>query len=147
MMTNQNNSLSRNSEAGVAIVEAAVILLVFFMFIFGIFEAARFINYRQVLTNAAREGARFSVTPITGTNTLPSTGEITDRVNDYLSSAHISAVTPEIDTVSVATGSVLTTYTRVRVEHPYSVITVPGFFDVLEVNLAGEALMRNETSD
>jgi Flp pilus assembly protein TadG len=146
-MINRNTRLTRSPEAGVAIVEAAIILLVFFMFLFGVFEAGRFINYRQVLTNAAREGARFAVTPLTGTNTLPSTGEITGRVNDYLASAHISAVTPEVDTVSVATGSVLTTYTRVRVEHPYDVISVPGFFDVLEVNLAGEALMRNETSD
>jgi Flp pilus assembly protein TadG len=147
MMTNPIRQAQNKSEKGAAIVEAAIILLVFFMCVFAVFEAGRFLNYRQVLTNAAREGARFAVTPLTGTNTLPTTAEVADRVNTYLASANISAVTPEVDPVSVATGSVLTTYTRVRVEHPYSVITVPGFFDVLEVNLAGEALMRNETSN
>ena len=136
------------SERGTAIVESAIILPVFFMLLFGVFEAGRFMNTQQVLTNAAREGARYAVTPLTQTNTLPSTGQITTRVNDFLGSASITGATVTVDNaVSVVTGSITTTYTRVRVDEPYQVLTVPGFFSMLQVTLRGEALMRNETSE
>ena len=136
------------SERGTAIVESAIILPVFFLLLFGVFEASRFMNTQQVLTNAAREGARFAVTPLTQTNTLPSTGQITTRVNDFLGSASITGATVTVDNaVSVVTGSITTTYTRVRVDEPYQVLTVPGFFSMLQVTLRGEALMRNETSE
>src|SRR5437870_8685697 len=135
------------SERGTAIVESAIILPVFFLLLFGVFEASRFMNTQQVLTNAAREGARLAVTPLTRTNTLPSTGEITTRVNDFLGSASITGATVTVNAVSVVTGSVTTIYTRVRVDEPYQVLTVPGFFSMLQVTLRGEALMRNETSE
>jgi len=136
------------SERGTAIVESAIILPVFFLLLFGVFEAGRFMNTQQVLTDAAREGARLAVTPLTQTNTLPSTGEITTRVNDFLGSASITGATVTVDNaVSVVTGSITTTYTRVRVDEPYQVLTVPGFFSMLQVTLRGEALMRNETSE
>ena len=136
------------SERGTAIVESAIILPVFFLLFFGVFEAGRFMNTQQVLTNAAREGARYAVTPLTQTNTLPSTGQITTRVNDFLGSASITGATVTVDNaVSVVTGSITTTYTRVRVDEPYQVLTVPGFFSMLQVTLRGEALMRNETSE
>jgi len=136
------------SERGTAIVESAIILPVFFLLLFGVFEAGRFMNTQQVLTDAAREGARLAVTPLTQTNTLPSTGEITTRVNDFLGSASITGATVTVDNaVSVVTGSITTVYTRVRVDEPYQVLTVPGFFSMLQVTLRGEALMRNETSE
>jgi len=136
------------SERGTAIVESAIILPVFFLLLFGVFEAGRFMNTQQVLTDAAREGARLAVTPLTRTNRLPSTGEITTRVNDFLGSASITGATVTVDNaVSVVTGSITTTYTRVRVDEPYQVLTVPGFFSMLQVTLRGEALMRNETSE
>ena len=135
-------------ERGVATVEAAIILLAFLMFVFGVFEAGRFINTYQVLTNAAREGARLAVTPLYGTNNLPTTAEVQDRVNEFLASGNISGATTTVNpAVSVVTGSVTTTFTQVTVQLPYQVITVPSFFNSLNVTLTGEALMRNETSD
>jgi len=69
-------------------------------------------------------------------------------VNEFLDSASITGATVTVDNnVQVVTGTVTTTYTRVRVDEPYQVLTVPGFFSVLEVTLRGEALMRNETSE
>jgi len=136
------------SERGTAIVESAIILPVFFLLLFGVFEASRFMNTQQVLTNAAREGARFAVTPLTQTNTLPSSGEITTRVNDFLGSkGDTTPGCPYNAALAVVTGSITTTYTRVRVDEPYQVLTVPGFFSMLQVTLRGEALMRNETSE
>ena len=138
----------KNSEKGTTIVEAAIILLTFLTLLFAVFEAGRFMNAGQVVTNAAREGARFAVTPLTQTNILPSDGEIETRVQDYLASAGLpcsGCVT--VTRPTVTTGAVDTYFTQVVVTHDYQVITVPGLFSMLEITMNGEALMRNETSN
>ena len=133
----------------------------FFSLLFGIIEAGRFLNMRQVLTNAAREGARFGVAPTSGTNNLPDETEIRTRVESFLAAAHIMGATvstkcpvgaPEACTstdasMSATTGIVTTEYTEVTVTKPFSVVTIPGFFNALQINLTGKALMRRETSD
>ena len=45
---------------GSAIVEAAIVLPIFFLFIFGVFEYARFLLVLNVTTNAARDAARWA---------------------------------------------------------------------------------------
>lgn len=45
---------------GMTIVESALVLTVFLMLLFGIFEYCRFIYVLQVTNNAAREGARYA---------------------------------------------------------------------------------------
>jgi Flp pilus assembly protein TadG len=132
----------------VTIVEAAIILLMFFMLLFGVIEAGIFLKTRQALTNAAREGARFAVAPYSGTDTLPLTGEITAKVDQFLSAAGVTGATVTVTRpVLVTTGLIQTAYTEVTVTKPYEVISVPGFFSMLEINLTGKALMRNETSE
>jgi len=144
----------------VTIVESAVILIMFFMLLFGIIEAGRFLNQRQVLTNAAREGARFAVLPLTGTNTLPSEAEIKTKVDSYLAASHITGATTAVKcplaavgctstdaSMSVVTGSVTTQYTEVTVSKDFAVVTIPGFFKALNITLSGKSLMRRETSD
>ena len=149
------------SERGAAGVEAAIILPMFFMLLFGVFEAGRFMNTRQVLTDAAREGARLAVAPLTQTDTPPSDTDILAQVNGFLRSAGITAATLDCSSsapashpvvcidkdVQVKTGLITTAYTRVRVDELYQVLTVPGFFSMLQITLRGEALMRNETSE
>ena len=155
------NSVRRASERGVTIVESAVILIMFFSLLFGIIEAGRFLNMRQVLTNAAREGARFAVAPTSGTNNLPDETEIRTRVESFLAASHIigatvstkcpvgatEACTSTDTSMSVTSGLVTTTYTEVTVTKPFSVVTIPGFFNALQINLTGKALMRRETSE
>jgi Flp pilus assembly protein TadG len=46
---------------GMAIVETTLIITVFLLFLFGILEYGRLVMTHQVLTNAAREGARYAV--------------------------------------------------------------------------------------
>jgi Flp pilus assembly protein TadG len=138
----------RCSEAGTTVVESAIVLLTFFMLLFGVFEAGRFLNTEQVLTNAAREGARLAVTPITQTNILPTHAEIIAHVNQFLADAHITGATVSAPTqVSVTTGLITTTYTEITVSKNYQVLSVPYFFSMLNVTLSGRALMRNETSN
>lgn len=46
---------------GATTVEAAVVMSVFLLFLFGVFEYCRFIFFLHVSTNAARDGARYAV--------------------------------------------------------------------------------------
>jgi len=53
-------------------VEFALVAPVFFMLLFGIIEAGRFIFYYEILNNATREGARYAI--VNGENSFNPTG-------------------------------------------------------------------------
>jgi Flp pilus assembly protein TadG len=59
----------RHSERGNALVETAITMPILLLLMVGIFEVGRAYETWQVLANAAREGARVSVTPSNDTNT------------------------------------------------------------------------------
>lgn len=46
---------------GATVVEVALVMSVFLMFLFGLFEYCRFLLMQHVATNAARDGARYAV--------------------------------------------------------------------------------------
>jgi len=135
-----------SAETGAVVVEAAITLIFFFTLLLGIMEGGRFLNVQQTVTNAAREGARMAVAPITQTSTLASDAEIETEVRRFLDAARISGATITVERPLVIPSNGLPMqYTRVRVSVPYRVISL-AMFSMLSVNLAGEALMRNETS-
>src|SRR5947209_7591507 len=76
---------------GGAMVEMALLIPLFTMFVFGQIEASRAGMVAQLLTNAAREGARVAVLPDTTDSTA-----VTDRVNQVLAGSGLSfpSVTP-----------------------------------------------------
>lgn len=134
---------SRTSQSGVVTVEAAIIMLAFFVVVLGIMEAGRFIGIQQTLTDAAREGARLAVAPEQGTSSLPSEAAIQAMVQSFLDSASIAGATVTVQRpVVTAAGDI---YTRVTASVPYQVLTI-SMFTNLEVTLSGTSLMRNETS-
>lgn len=53
---------------GQSLAEFALVAPLFFMLLFGIIEAGRFIFYYEVLNNATREGARYAI--VNGSNSL-----------------------------------------------------------------------------
>jgi Flp pilus assembly protein TadG len=53
--------LRTRSRSGAAVVEAAFVLSAFLLILFGIIEYCRLLFLQQLITNAAREGARFAV--------------------------------------------------------------------------------------
>lgn len=137
------------AETGAVVVEAAITLLSFLMLLLAIMEGGRFLNVQQTVTNAAREGARLAVAPITQTSTLASDGEIETQVRRFLDAARISGATITVERpLVIPSNDVPMEYTRVRVSVPYRVISLALFSTQggLSVNLTGEALMRNETS-
>src|SRR5947208_11985908 len=78
-----------NPERGTVIVEAAFTLLLLFIFLFGLMEVGRFISVQQVLTNAAREGARARVTPYSQTSYLLADFEVRNVVCTFLNAASV----------------------------------------------------------
>jgi Flp pilus assembly protein TadG len=134
------------NERGTALVESAISLLMFFTILFGILEAGRFMFFQQTLTDAAREGARLAVAPITQTDTMATCDQIKTYVTQVTNIAHISNPTIDCTPVVVNTGGVATHFTQVTVSAPYNVVTLAMFSSSLNVTLKGQALMRNETS-
>lgn len=134
--------MSRSGERGVAILESAVILLAFFVIVLGIMEAGRFLSIQQTLNNAAREGARLAVLPLTGTNDLPSDTQIENRVQAFLDSNGIQSASISVTRNVAAGGDV---FTLVQTSTTYEVLSI-SMFSNLEIPLSGNARMRNETS-
>jgi Flp pilus assembly protein TadG len=131
----------RASERGMAVVEGAWCMVAFFTVILGIFEIARFVNVYQVATDAAREGARLAVTPLTQTSTLPNSSEVEAEVRRFLDGDAIQGATVSVGTVN----SGVDQFTLVTVTVPYQLMTV-SLFSSLQFNLVSNSLMRNETS-
>jgi len=52
---------SQTNFRGQALAEFALVAPIFFMLLFGIIEAGRFMFYYEVLNNATREGARYAI--------------------------------------------------------------------------------------
>ena len=143
---------TRSSQTGSVLVEAAFTLLALFVFLLGIMEAGRFFQVQQFLTDAAREGARYAVTPSSGSTTLPSSTAVTGVVDQYLAAAGITSSdrTVSVDTVSLSDATSACTSsaacgTKVTVSYPYQIMTL-AMFTNLKFTLKGKALMRNETS-
>ncbi|HYG97968.1 MAG TPA: TadE family protein [Terriglobales bacterium] len=141
------------SECGATLVEAALTLIVFFVFLFGILEFGRAYNVYQTLTNAAREGARFAVAPCPalssmaecpyGQGVVPTQAAIQAQVQAFLDGAHVKdAVINVSQNVAGSINGAPTEFTNVSVTAPYSFL----FFPFGTINLKTQAVMRNENN-
>src|SRR4030095_11955672 len=107
----------RRDDRGTALIEMAFTLPLLLLISIGIIEFGRAFQTWQVLTNAAREGARVAV--LAGI----SDSMVTARVNEYIQAGVLDAsVTPTISiqrnaTISYGTGTA--TGSRVSVSYPY----------------------------
>lgn len=134
----------RNAERGVTIVEAAVIIMLLFTLLFACIEFGRAYNIAQTITSASREGARYSVAPMPGTNTLPTNDQVQDWVEHFLTAANINDATVNVNQTfngpQVAGTDIV--YTEVNVTAPYQFLLFP--FGTVNINT--QARMRNETN-
>jgi len=85
----------RLGEAGQALVEVAIALPILLALLVGIFEFARAYNVQQVITNAAREGAREGVLPPSGKD--QSEARAKPRAEARLADANIVNYTVDFD--------------------------------------------------
>jgi len=104
-------------ERGQALIETAFTFPLILLVCIGIFEFGRAYQHWQVLTNAAREGARMAALPGT-TNT-----DVTTRVQQYLSAGLVgspSDATVAIDrTAKISIGGSDRPASKVTVNYPF----------------------------
>jgi Flp pilus assembly protein TadG len=103
----------RNNERGSALVELALTLPLLLLVSVGIFEFGRAFQTWQVLTNAAREGARVAVLP----NSDPA--NVTSRVRKYMQDGQLgnyaSASVTVNNTATVSIGATNASASQVTV--------------------------------
>ena len=80
------------SERGAALLEAAITLPMLLLVAVGIFEFGRAYQTWQILTNAAREGARIAVL------TAPTNSLVEQRVREYMAAGQLANTGPPTST-------------------------------------------------
>jgi len=139
------------SERGAAIIETAITLPLVLLVCVGIFEFGRAYQTWQVMTNAAREGARVAVLP------NPTAGAADARVRDYLKMGGLKsdpsvgvAVTPVTVSLGAAGNASASTVT---VTYPFSFMVLQPVAKLVvgttttgnAITLTAAATMRNES--
>lgn len=149
-----NNAQRRQQHnRGTTLVEAALTLIIFFIFLFGILEFGRAYNIYETLTNAAREGARFAVAPCPSLSTpadctygpgvVPDVPAIESKVQSFLDTANIKDATVTVAQHQAGTiNGLATEFTNVSVTAPYTFL----FFPFGTINLKTQSVMRNENN-
>ena len=136
------------SEKGAALIEAAITVPVILLISVGIFEFGRAYQTWQVLTNAAREGARMAV--ITGSTDT----DVTTRVRSYMKAGSL----PNHGTASVViTRSVVLTGTdtgtSIQIDYPFQFMVLNPVVRLIApadtktgapITMKTSAIMRNE---
>lgn len=125
------------SEKGQAMVELALVLPILLVLVMGIIDMARAYSVLQVVTNAAREGARVAIIP------TATAANVTAAVNNYLAPAGQAGCVTAGAFWGVA--GVAGDSTTVTVTCPFNTLTgtlIPGWSGVF--NLSQIATMRHE---
>src|SRR5687767_11171498 len=95
-----NPHAARRSRRGQALVEFALVAPIFFLVLFAIVEAGRFIYYYEILNNATREGARYAI--VHGENSFDPTGPPHDASGaDVIAQVRRSAIGMPVAAVNV----------------------------------------------
>jgi Flp pilus assembly protein TadG len=150
-MTTRTRPNDRPAERGSALLEMALTLPLLLLVSVAIFELGRAYQTQQILTNAAREGARMAVLPDA------SSSNIQTRVREYLQMGQLSNVdTATVNVTTTATipmGASTVSASLVTVNYPFQ-FTVLGPVARLvvpksklggAVTLSASSQMRNET--
>jgi Flp pilus assembly protein TadG len=135
------------SERGAALIEAAMIMPMILLISVGIFEFGRAYQTSQVLTNAAREGARLAV--LEGRTD----GDVRARVNQYVTDGGLIALSDaniQINRTVALTAS--STASTVTITYPYTFMVLnpvvrlvtPTSTTGAPITLTASTLMRNE---
>ena len=135
------------NQRGQALLETAITLPIILLVSVGIFEFGRAYQVQQVLTNAAREGARVAVLPgITD-------AVVTATVRTYLTDGGLTPVDPVIVRTVPFNGSTTIMASRVTISYPFNfmvlnpvvrLITPSSALGAGVLTMQAATLMRNE---
>jgi Flp pilus assembly protein TadG len=138
MAPNQTRRITGTGEKGSELVELAIVMPIFLLIIFAIVDFGFLFQRYEVVTNAAREGARLA-TAATGAASF-SAGNIQTRVQNYLTDNGLTgAVTISVGTTSQTVGATVVPTKTVTVLYPSTMIFLP-----ITVNLQSVSEMRVE---
>ncbi len=139
----------RRDQRGTALIEMAFTLPLLMLISVGIIEFGRAFQTWQIVTNAAREGARVAVLP------GYSDSMVTSRVQQYIQVGVLGPATPTVAiqrNVSVSYGTGTATGSKVTVSYPYKFMVLNGVAKLVvsgttlgsDFTMAASATMRNE---
>jgi Flp pilus assembly protein TadG len=137
------------NQKGAALLETAITLPLVLLVTVSIFEFGRAYQTWQVLTNAAREGARVAIL------SDATDGQVTSAVRNYMNSGQL----PQADTASVAIERTVpfgasNTASRITVSYPFNFTVLNPVIRLVQAGSAtgqgtttmvSVALMRNES--
>jgi Flp pilus assembly protein TadG len=137
------------SQRGAALIETAITIPIILLICVGIFEFGRAYQTWQVLTNAAREGARIAI--LTGTTDA----QVQTRVRDYMAGGDLPLARSNTVVVNVQRDVAMGTNSasQVTVTYPFSfmvlnpivrMVTPGSATGAAPVNMGAVAIMRNE---
>jgi len=138
------------SERGSALVEAAITIPILLLITVGIFEVGRAYQTWQVVTNAAREGARVAILPNS------TVGTVTGLVRSYMTNGQLThagtAAVGVNQAASYVVNGVNVPASTVTVDYPFDFImlqpvarlVVPGSSAGQSFTMRATAIMRNE---
>jgi Flp pilus assembly protein TadG len=138
--------MRHNNERGTALLEMALTLPLLLVVSIGIFEFGRAYQTQQVLTNAAREGARVAVLP------GQPTGAVQARVTAYVTAGQIyhpadATATVRPTLVSIGGGQT-TSGSKVTVTYPYTfTVLQPVARLVVRNSTVGRAFTMSATAE
>ena len=143
---------TRKHERGQAMLETAIALPILLVLMVGIFEVGRAYETWQVLTNAAREGARMAVTP-SGTQVATTALVREYMLNGQLPSYATAAVVVNKGASINVNGSAVSA-SSVIVDYPFEFIMLqpivrlvaPGATVGGPLTMRATAIMRNEAA-
>jgi Flp pilus assembly protein TadG len=142
----------RKRERGQAMVETAIAIPILLVLMVGIFEVGRAYETWQVLTNAAREGARMAVTP---SSTVPTT---TALIRQYMADGQLTnSATANVvvnKTATINVNGTAVSASLVTVDYPFQFIMLqpvvrlvaPGATVGGPITMRATSVMRNEAA-
>jgi Flp pilus assembly protein TadG len=137
-----------HSEKGAALIEAAITVPIILLISVGIFEFGRAYQTWQVLTNAAREGARLAV--IEGSTDT----EVRKRVTDYLTAGGLKTLADgDIDVKRDVALTATSSGSRIQINYPFEFMVLNPVVRLIApadtktgapITMAAATVMRNE---
>ena len=140
---------ARTNETGAELLEFAIALPILMLVIGGVIDFAIMFQRYEVVTNAAREGARVAVLPDFGV------ADVQARVNSYLAASGLTATAPAtlVDyTSEVMPGGSSIDVVKVTVQYPHQFLILTPLAALLgqgahgDIMLAAASTMRLEVA-
>lgn len=139
---------------GTTMIETALVLPIFILLVFGVFEYGRFSFVRYVMDNAAREGARYAVVNTANKTTAEIQAYVTNRMATQAKqftaaptiSVYYADATGEPDNTKVWTDAAFGQAIGVRITGNYKVLLGAVVRLPSTISMTATSLMKSEAN-